>query len=208
MNPKSTIALVAGVFALALAGCHDAPRKNPFDPELTPGVEVTVATSAETGTAVVDWTAYDGKQPFAEYWVLRQVQGLVSVDTLAVIPDEDLTTYTDSLMAPNTAYEYRISVANTSGFEATSDSRTSPGYQINAVELLDAEAESSGTVQLRWTRFPGPRFEGYTIERRSPTDDDFVVIGKVQSAADTLFTDANVEPDVGYVYRIVLEPPA
>ncbi len=87
------IQTLIGAFSLAVVGCHDTPRKNPFDPKLTPAVAVTVSLDPGTGTAVVDWTPYDGKQPFAEYWVLRQVQGLVTVDTLAVIREVDLTTF-------------------------------------------------------------------------------------------------------------------
>jgi len=30
---------------LLLASCHDAPRKNPFDPELTPPVELSVTST-------------------------------------------------------------------------------------------------------------------------------------------------------------------
>ena len=197
-----TAALLTSIFL----GCHDAPRKNPFDPALTPAVEVTVALDPGTGTAVVDWTPYAGRQPFAEYWILRQGQGLVTVDTLAVIRDLDLTAFTDSLLSPNTAYEYRVSVTNASGYEAVSESMSNSGYRISAVELLDAEADAeAGAVRLRWTRFQGPRFQGYNVERRGSSDDDFVTIAQVESPGDTLFTDTDIAPDVSYIYRIALQ---
>ena len=200
------IQTLIGAFSLAVVGCHDTPRKNPFDPKLTPAVAVTVSLDPGTGTAVVDWTPYDGRQPFAEYWILRQVQGLVTVDTLAVIRDADLTEFADSHLSPNTAYEYRVSVTNTSGYEATSDSKSTPGYEVSPVQLLDAEADAeAGAVRLRWTRFPGSRFGAYSVERRGATEDDFVAIGQINSRDDTLFTDTNVAPDASYVYRIVLE---
>ena len=113
-------ALLTSIFL----GCHDALWKNPFHPALTPAVKVTVSLDPGTGTAVVDWTPYTGRQPFDEYWILRQLQGLVTVDTLAMIRDLDLTTFTDSLLSPNTAYEYRVSVTNAIGYEAASDSRS------------------------------------------------------------------------------------
>ena len=77
----------AGLFVLALVACHDAPRKNPFDPELTPAVELEVALDDTAGTATLTWTPYEGSQPFAEYRVLRNVAKSIEVVTLDTIMD-------------------------------------------------------------------------------------------------------------------------
>ena len=70
---------------LLLWACHDAPRKNPFDPELTPPVELNVALDDTAGTAMLTWTKYAGEAEFAEYRVLRNVAKSTEADTLAVI---------------------------------------------------------------------------------------------------------------------------
>ena len=62
------------LITLLCAACHDTPRKNPFDPVLTPAVElVEVRLDADTGDAYLVWTVYVGEQP--TYLILRQVQG-------------------------------------------------------------------------------------------------------------------------------------
>ncbi|MBT4502171.1 MAG: hypothetical protein HOC74_30845, partial [Gemmatimonadetes bacterium] len=81
---------------LALTACHDAPRKNPFDPELTPAVELTVELDEMAGTVMLNWTEYVGEQAFAQYWVLRNVAMSTEVDTLAVIDGVAQTVFVDS----------------------------------------------------------------------------------------------------------------
>ena len=87
-----------------LMGCHDAKRENPFDPALTPAVELEGALDDTAGTATLTWTRYAGEQPFAEYWVLRNIVDRTRVDTLERISDPAQTTYMDTSIAQHTAY--------------------------------------------------------------------------------------------------------
>jgi len=190
---------------LLLAACHDAPRKNPFDPQLTPPVELSVALDDTAGTAMLTWTSYTGEAEFAEYRVLRNVAKSTEVDTLEVFEEVEQATFVDYSLAPNTAYEYRVSVVNVGGLEMPSLVENTPGYTVSAIELLEvAVDEQVGQADLRWTRYTGPRFQAYQMERRSADEDDFVVIKRVESVDDTLFTDDSLQPDVAYTYRIVL----
>ncbi len=51
---------------MLLVGCsHDAKRENPFDPALTPAVELRVVAIGTTGTTQLDWSPYQGDTPFA-----------------------------------------------------------------------------------------------------------------------------------------------
>ena len=70
---------------LLLAACRAAPRKNPFDPELTPPVELTVVLDDTAGTATLTWTPYAGEAAFAEYRVLRNPTESTRLETLEVI---------------------------------------------------------------------------------------------------------------------------
>ena len=88
LNSRFSSWCVTLLLTLALAACHDTPRDNPFDPSLTPAVElVSAAVEDTTGSADLRWTAYAGRQPFAAYRILRQVRGLTAVDTVEVIED-------------------------------------------------------------------------------------------------------------------------
>ena len=191
--------------SLLLSACHDAPRKNPFDPELTPPVELSVALDDTAGTAALTWTPYAGEAEFAEYRVLRNVAKSTEVDTLVVFAEVAQTTFVDTSMEPNTGYEYQVAVVNTSGFEVSSLAGSTPGYAVGTIELLEVVVdEQAGRADLRWTRYTGPRFQAYQVERRSADEDDFAVIKRVESVGDTLFIDGDLQPDVAYTYRIVL----
>ena len=196
----------AGLLVVALAACHDAPRDNPFDPELTSAVEMEMTLDDTAGTVTLTWTPYEGEQPFAEYWVLRKRGGMEAVDTLAVLSQMSQTIFVDSSLAAHTDYVYRVSVVNTSGFEQSSDEKTTPGYAVTAVTLLEVEVnQEKGEVKLRWSRFREARFEVYRLERRSQTEANFTPVAWVEAVSDTVFTDEDPVPNVTYFYRIVVE---
>ena len=208
MKPIPSIhRLLTGLLLLALGACgHDAKRDNPLDPQLTPPVELSVALDDTAGIAMLSWTPYEGEAPFAAYWMLRRPLRLVDIDTLLAIDDVNQTTFLDSAPSPNTAYQYRVSVVNSSGYEATSAETSVPGYEISPVTLLGMEIDGqSGAAGVRWTRYAGARFEAYRVERQRAGEDDFAVVARVQAVSDTSFTDADLLPDVTYAYRIVVE---
>jgi hypothetical protein len=203
MRPWNCLICLLGLF---LAACHDTPRKNPFDPELTPAVELQVALDDRAGVATVNWTRYAGDQPFAEYRVLRNVTESTRVETLTVIDELSQTTFVDSALTPNTAYVYRISVVNGSGFESTSSAQEIPGYQVGPVNLLGWSVDArSGNVTLHWSRYRGARFEIYRIERRRVDQAEFSSLKSISVATDTSYRDADLEIDVAYFYRIAVE---
>ena len=140
----------AGLLALILVACHDAPRNNPFDPGATPEMAVEATRDENGDSATLTWTRYAGPTPFAAYWVLRSISRRVDqvdtldtlsrddfwvlrntvrkVDTLAVIADPAQTSFVDVSLVANISYVYRISAINTSGVEVTSrESAPVPG---------------------------------------------------------------------------------
>ena len=60
------------------------------------------------------------------------------MDTLVEITEAGRTSFVDTSLVPDTAYEYRVSVINAGGFEVASQKQIIPGYVIRPVELLDA----------------------------------------------------------------------
>jgi len=108
------------VALLFLAACHDAPRENPFDPVLTPAVELQVALDDTAGTVTLTWTQYEGQQPFQEYRVLRNEVERTRVETLAWIAQVEQTSFVDTSLTPDTGYEYQVVVVNAGGYAAES----------------------------------------------------------------------------------------
>lgn len=187
-----------------LVGCsHEARRDNPFDPELTPAVALTVALDDTAGTARLEWSRYTGDAAFHSYRVLRNVAQSTVVDTLTTLLDVGQTTYTDSSLANGTAYAYRVSVFNLDGFEAASPAQEVPALRLPGVGGLRAAFDSrTATASLVWTPYAGPRFAAYELRRRR--GEAVEVVTRLQSAADTTFTDSGLLGDTEYTYQVVV----
>ncbi|MBI2504926.1 MAG: fibronectin type III domain-containing protein [Candidatus Latescibacteria bacterium] len=204
MSWKTVNCGVCGL-GLLLASCYDAPRTNPFDPALTPPVELQVALDDTAGTATLTWTRYEGKQPFREYQVLRKVPGLEKVDTLAHLPAVEQTTFVDTTLAPDTDYLYRVSVVNSGGFEVPSPEAEARPFNLPMVQLLEPEFDSrTASAALKWTAYKGPRFKTYRVERRT-TESAVQVVKEAADLADTAYVDSLLSGNTEYFYRVVVK---
>jgi len=191
---------------LLLTTCHDASRENPFDPVLTPPVELSVALDDTAGTVTLSWTPYVGEQPFGEYWVLRNIVDRIKVDTLAVLEEVEQTAFVDTSLAPNTAYGYRVSVVNTAGLEVASPERRVPEFDVQAVRLLAVENRArEGVLALRWTCFRGADFQQYQVRRRISGSAEEEILAEGMEVGDTTFVDSTVRTEVDYVYTVVVQ---
>jgi hypothetical protein len=197
--------VATGAAALLLFSCHEAPRKNPFDPVLTPAVELVEAALDEgEGVVRLEWTQYAGQQPFAGYRVLRKVRGLEAVDTLAFIEEAALTRFADASIEPDTDYLYWIAVVNQAGFEVASAQVPVGSFSVEGIDLLEALGNGfAGTISLRWEQYRGPGFEGYEVWRRSFGSESrrLDVVGQ---AADTAWADTSARPETDYLYWVAL----
>ena len=140
--PRRAALALTAAFTLIHAGCHDARRDNPLDPELTPPVEPQATLVDSAGAVVLTWQPYAGTADFAEYRVLRNQVNSTLVDTLARIPDATATSFTDTTLAPDTRYEYRVAVVNTGGFESPSPAQPVAGFGVDAVALVEVENDA------------------------------------------------------------------
>jgi len=207
MRRSVRLTLTGMVVAVLLSpGCHDAPRKNPFDPALTPTVELLdVKMDEQEGTATLVWTRYDGAMEFEEYQVHRRVAEMVSVDTVKVISSVSDTFFVDDTIAPDTEYVYWVMVSNKEGFGVRSNERESAPFSLHPVRLLKAEAvEERGEASLVWTRYNGPGFEEYGIRRLDPKTLAWEERETILSVGDTVFVDGGLLPEVTYRYRVVV----
>ena len=188
-----------------LTGCYDGHRGNPFDPRLTPSVELLdVWVDEGEGTATLRWTRYEGDMGFEAYRVERRVAERVKVDTVQVISSASDTSWMDEEIAPETEYVYRVIVRNVEGFEQESNAYQIDSFSVRPVRLLRVKMNAQkGEARLTWSRYEGPGFEEYMIER---LDDRLMweVKGTIRSVKDTTYTDGDLLPEVTYVYRVVV----
>jgi len=133
ITPRSAWLLAGLVFTLL--GCsHDSKRDNPFDPVLTPPVDVQVSDS--TGVALIEWTPYEGQTDFSLYRVLRREKTLVEVDTLALITKQAQAAYADTSIQPERDYVYWIEVMNTAGFSVSSAELSVQSFTVAGVAAI------------------------------------------------------------------------
>ncbi|MBI2506177.1 MAG: fibronectin type III domain-containing protein, partial [Candidatus Latescibacteria bacterium] len=191
---------------MLLLSCHDAPRNNPFDPALTPPVELQVALDDTAGTATLTWSRYAGKQPFEEYRVLRNIAERTRVDTLVHLPTVAQTTFVDTTLAPNTPYVYWVEVVNAEGYAAPSEEKGIAGFSVGAVRLLEVESDPrSGGLVLRWNRYVGPDFAEYQVRRRAVGTDREEMLAEIAVPTDTTFTDQTAQAGVDYLYTLTVQ---
>ena len=190
-----------------LVGCHDTPRKNPFDPALTPAVELLdVQVDEKKGTATLTWTRYDGEMEFEAYRIQRAVSGMADPDTTFTVSSVSDTTFVDVTRRPDTEYMYQVLVRNTEGYENESKAYGSDPFSLRGVQLVSVDVDTlRGEARLVWTRYAGPGFESYRLERRITDMVRRDTLATKTDITDTSFVDKDVIPNVVYTYRVFVE---
>ncbi len=113
----------------------------------------------------------------------------------------DVTTFTDTGLAPDTAYFYRVQAvtpAGSTGFSNTAQGQTLSG-RLEAPEAVAAVATGPRRVEVSW-RDTSEIETGFRIERKVPGG-AFALVGSAAANA-TLFVDRTARPSTTYVYRV------
>ena len=107
----------------------------------------------------------------------------------------DATTYSDFVVDEEAEYTYRVEEPGFGGGYSNEDDAT----VLKSPTLLNAEAGSSGEINLSWTDESGLE-EGYSIERKK-SGEDFAEIGTVAADVET-YNDTGLDPETEYTYRV------
>ena len=119
------------------------------------------------------------------------------------------TTYTDASVVAETPYTYRIQAINAGGTGEWSllvhvDTPAEPEPPASPTGMLSASTPD--TVMLFWDDPQDDTITGYRILRRDQDNDpdgDFATIAQDTGSVETSYTDTTVEPERGYVYRVL-----
>jgi hypothetical protein len=137
--------------------------------------------------------------------VLRKAQGLEAVDTLAAVHTLTDTSFLDRALEPATAYEYWVAAVNDAGLSVPSLRVSTSGYSVQAVRLLPLEVDDeAGTITARWSRFVGPGFLAYQLNRREVGAGDDVQLVRLEAVADTSFIDDTAIHRTDYLYHVTV----
>ena len=133
--------------------------------------------------------------------MLRQVHGLVAVDTLA--PSLRCASQLPTLPRAGGSH-YWVEVANQGGFEVESGKQVGAVYALPSIELLEAKFNSdTATAELVWNRYRGPNFAVYEVRRKAPGLDEEVV-KELAEVSDTTYTDSLLDGNTEYTYHIAV----
>ena len=150
------------------------------------------------------------------YQILRRVRG-DGPGFEAVVDDTGsaATTYVDTSVAAEERYTYRVKAINPGGLSPQSSYANVdvpavpvPAQPQNpvalALELVKTDGSPSElSVELSWDDPGDDSITGYRILRRVRADGtDFAPISENTSTAGTSFSDATVEPETAYAYRV------
>ena len=123
-----------------------------------------------------------------------------------VIDQAAQTTFIDTTLEPNTAYEYRLTVTNAVGLEISSERHTTAGYSVAPVTLLSATSDpEEGTILLRWHRYRAARFTAYRVTRRVADSNRDSTLQVIADIDDTTFVDPRPREGEFYGYQVQVE---
>src|SRR5678815_2003697 len=111
-------------------------------------------------------------------------------------------TYTNSGLAANTQYYYRVRATNSSGasaYSAEANATTLP-FPPAAPSALTATAESSTSIRINWTDNANNETQ-FKIERKTGAGGTYAQIATV-SANVTTYTNTGLSPSTQYYYRV------
>lgn len=157
------------------------------------------APDAQAGVVQLRWTSY-GDAGFDSYVVVRRTTGLIDVDTLATIGSRTDTTFADTTVLHDVAYEYRVLVRTSFGDLA---SPAGEGVlSLPAVRITDLSMHSaSATATLTWSRYDGPRFQTYRILRQRDGG-EAQVVSELTDAGAVEFVDEGLDGVSEYSYVV------
>ncbi len=175
-----------------------------------PAMPTGLSPSVSQDTVTLSWDAPQDDS-VTGYVILRRDREIHPVGTFVTIAGDTGstdTTYTDDTVEPDKQYVYRIKAINKHG--EVSEMSDWVRADTPAVPVPDkptglSAAVSHDAVTLAWNDPQDDSITGYVILRRDRAihpEGTFVTIAGDTGSTDTTYTDATVEPDKQYVYRI------
>ncbi len=201
--------LIAAITPLALAMAllfSTVQAQEGSAPDKPTGLSAT----ASHDRVVLTWDDPDDNA-ITGYVILRRVrENDVGGEFSELVPDTGTaaTTYTDDTVKAGTTYTYRIKAINEHGVSERSrwfhiDTRAAP-KPPDKPRGLSATA-SHDRVVLTWDDPRDSTITGYVILRRNRDTDpsgQFTTLVEDTGTAATTYTDATVEPETSYTYRV------
>ncbi|MCA9734214.1 MAG: fibronectin type III domain-containing protein [Deferribacteres bacterium] len=166
-------------------------------------------SDATTNQIDLNWTT-SAEDNFNSYQIYRSTSPNVTTNStlIGIIPQLDITTYSDTHFFENSTYYYSIFVYDDRGQVASISNEVSvtvPNTLPEPVYLAQPIIVDSTRFQLSWSQSLDPDFANYRIYRSrgntvNLTEEPIAILsGEV---LQTTFEDLNLTPNVIYSYRV------
>jgi fibronectin type 3 domain-containing protein len=171
---------------------NSATASTPEDPLPAPqGLSAAALSSASIG---LSWDPVEGA---ASYKVYRSGSG---DGNYAALDTSSTTSYTNSSLAPSTAYYYKVSAIASGGAEGALSlfaMAATPAEPPPAPQNLSASALSSSSIAITWTAVTGA--VSYKIYRSGTATGTFAEIGNSAAAS---YTNTGLAVSTAYYYKV------
>jgi hypothetical protein len=195
------IYLLIYTLLLFVMSCHHPRRNNPFDPVLTPAVELlSVTFDPRHGTATLTWSRYNGGQPFQAYQITRRLSTGIVVDRRATIPDIAETTFVDTNVEADHQYVYSVLIINTAGLEVASNSKE-VFFSFEPPQVRVVFDSRTASAALSWDRAVSG-FVRYDIQRWAEDEKGLLTVHRTTVVDETTFTDTGLNGNTEYRYTV------
>ncbi len=163
---------------------------------IIPSIPTNLTASAKSSSQIVlSWSAVSGATSYSIY------RSTSSSGTYSLLTTVTSTAYTNSGLAANTAYYYKIRAVNSAGssaYSATASATTNAGSKPPVPTKLTALALSSTQIALSWTAVDGATsYSVYTST--SPSG----IYGLVSTVSSTSYTNTDLAANTTYYYKVL-----
>ena len=186
--------------------------------DLDTGVSATVSqpptglitTTVSSSQINLSWItpSNNGGSAIIGYEIDRSTNGGSTWSALVANTASTVTTYSNTGLAPNTTYTYRVSAINSVGTSSPSGISTATTGSTATVPQpptnLVASAFSSSQINLNWTAGAngGSTITGYKVDRSTDGGTTWTTIISNTGSTTTTYSNTGLAPNITYTYRV------
>ncbi|HXU96305.1 MAG TPA: fibronectin type III domain-containing protein, partial [Candidatus Nitrosotalea sp.] len=202
-NPYDSVPSYFG----SLVADLDTGSSSPTVPQSPTGLATSIVSSSQIN---LSWTApaNNGGSAITGYKIERSTDGGSTWSAIVSNTGSTGTTYSNTGLATNTTYTYRVSAINAIGTSSASNTASATTNTVATVPQpptsLTSTAISSSQINLSWTapaNNGGSAITGYKIERSTDGGSTWGIASANTASVSTAYSDTGLSPSTAYTYR-------
>ncbi|MDR1006984.1 MAG: hypothetical protein LBL65_00265 [Campylobacteraceae bacterium] len=189
---------------LLLSGCQNPalPEKPVIDPSLP--IVTNIKTLPDITQIALEWSpVYD--LSVEGYHIYRGNTNNSTLERIATISDKYTAHFTDTKLAYDTEYIYRISTFSKNKRESNPSQpiRVATKNLIEPVPYVQAMLGLPNRIKLIWRPHPSERISSYVIERNDFSSTKWSYLASVEGRLSAEYIDSGLDSSKSYRYRVI-----